>query len=87
MVKLATRPTPRAGKEADWDRAEATSSFACHRIGIPFTLNPGEGTFYAPSSSCAARRHRRDWQCGTIQIDYVLPERLDGRIHRRGRQP
>ena len=77
-VKLATRPTPRAGNEADWDRAEATLELACHRIGVPFTLNPGEGTFYGPKLEFVLRDAiGRDWQCGTIQIDYVLPERLD----------
>ena len=77
-VKLATRPTPRAGKEEDWDRAEATLELACHRIGLPFTLNPGEGTFYGPKLEFVLRDAiGRDWQCGTIQIDYVLPERLD----------
>ncbi len=78
MVKLATRPTPRAGKEEDWDRAESTLELACHRIGSPFTLNPGEGTFYGPKLEFVLRDAiGRDWQCGTIQIDYVLPERLD----------
>ena len=77
-VKLATRPTPRAGNEADWDRAEATLELACHRIGVPFTLNPGEGTFYGPKLEFVLLDAiGRDWQCGTIQIDYVLPERLD----------
>jgi threonyl-tRNA synthetase len=78
MVKLATRPTPRAGKEEDWDRAESTLELACHRIGIPFTINAGEGTFYGPKLEFVLRDAiGRDWQCGTIQIDYVLPERLD----------
>ena len=78
MVKLATRPTPRAGKEEDWDRAEQTLELACHRIGIPFTINAGEGTFYGPKLEFVLRDAiGRDWQCGTIQIDYVLPERLD----------
>ena len=77
-VKLATRPTPRAGREEDWNRAEATLELACHRIGMPFTLNPGEGTFYGPKLEFVLRDAiGRDWQCGTIQIDYVLPERLD----------
>jgi threonyl-tRNA synthetase len=77
-VKLATRPTPRAGKEEDWDRAESTLELACHRIAVPFTINPGEGTFYGPKLEFVLRDAiGRDWQCGTIQIDYVLPERLD----------
>ncbi|MBI1213371.1 MAG: threonine--tRNA ligase [Alphaproteobacteria bacterium] len=77
-VKLATRPTPRAGREEDWDRAESTLELACHRIGIPFTINAGEGTFYGPKLEFVLRDAiGRDWQCGTIQIDYVLPERLD----------
>jgi threonyl-tRNA synthetase len=78
ITKLATRPELRGGTEAQWDHAEAALENACKTIGLPYTINPGEGTFYAPKLEFVLRDAiGRDWQCGTIQLDYVLPERLD----------
>src|SRR5262245_60605441 len=78
ITKLATRPALRGGSEAQWDHAEAALANACDVIGLPYTINPGEGTFYAPKLEFVLRDAiGRDWQCGTIQLDYVLPERLD----------
>ncbi len=78
ITKLATRPELRGGTEEQWDHAEAALENACKAIGLPYTVNPGEGTFYAPKLEFVLRDAiGRDWQCGTIQLDYVLPERLD----------
>jgi threonyl-tRNA synthetase len=78
ITKLATRPVPRGGTEEQWDHAEKVLADACKAIDLPYTINPGEGTFYAPKLEFVLRDAiGRDWQCGTIQLDYVLPERLD----------
>ena len=78
ITKLATRPEMRGGSEEQWDQAEAALARACESIGLPYTVNEGEGTFYAPKLEFVLRDAiGRDWQCGTIQLDYVLPERLD----------
>jgi threonyl-tRNA synthetase len=78
ITKLATRPEMRGGSEEQWDQAEAALARACESIGLPYTVNAGEGTFYAPKLEFVLRDAiGRDWQCGTIQLDYVLPERLD----------
>ena len=67
-----------AARKQQWDHAEAALANACNVIGLPYTINPGEGTFYAPKLEFVLRDAiGRDWQCGTIQLDYVLPERLD----------
>ena len=77
-VKFADRPEVRAGEEADWDRAEASLREACRLAGVEYELNPGEGAFYGPKLEFVLRDAiGRDWQCGTLQVDYVLPGRLD----------
>jgi threonyl-tRNA synthetase len=77
-VKFSDRPTNRAGSDAVWDRAEAALRAACEAAGLAFTLNPGEGAFYGPKLEFVLRDALgRDWQCGTLQVDFVLPERLD----------
>ena len=77
-VKFADRPDSRAGDDADWDRAEAALREACRLAGVEYELNPGEGAFYGPKLEFVLRDAiGRDWQCGTLQVDYVLPERLD----------
>ncbi len=77
-VKFADRPTPRAGDEAAWDKSEAALREACALAGVEYELNPGEGAFYGPKLEFVLRDAiGRDWQCGTLQVDYVLPERLD----------
>jgi len=78
LVKFADRPTQRAGDDATWDKAEAALREACELAHVEYELNPGEGAFYGPKLEFtlldAIGRH---WQCGTLQVDYVLPERLD----------
>jgi threonyl-tRNA synthetase len=76
-VKFSDRPTPRIGSDAMWDKAEAALKEACAIAGVEYTLNPGEGAFYGPKLEFVLRDAiGRDWQCGTLQVDYFLPERL-----------
>ena len=77
-VKFSDRPETRAGDDEVWDRAEGALKAACAQAGVEYTLNPGEGAFYGPKLEFVLRDAiGRDWQCGTIQVDFVLPERLD----------
>ena len=77
-VKFSDRPAKRAGEDATWDRAEAALLEASKAAGLEVTLNPGEGAFYGPKLEFVLRDAiGRDWQCGTLQVDFVLPERLD----------
>jgi threonyl-tRNA synthetase len=76
--KLATRPDVRAGEDAVWDRAEDSLAKALTASGIDFEMAPGEGAFYGPKLEFhLTDAIGRTWQCGTYQLDYVLPERLD----------
>ena len=76
-VKFADRPAQRAGSDAVWDRAEAALREAVEAAGLDYTLNPGEGAFYGPKLEFVLRDALgRDWQCGTLQLDFVMPERL-----------
>ncbi len=77
-VKFADRPPVRAGDDAVWDRAETALQEACRVAGLEPVPNPGEGAFYGPKLEFVLRDAiGRDWQCGTLQVDFVLPERLD----------
>ncbi len=77
-VKFSDRPPVRAGSDEVWDRAEGALREACATAGVEYTLNPGEGAFYGPKLEFVLRDAiGRDWQCGTLQVDFVLPERLD----------
>jgi threonyl-tRNA synthetase len=77
-VKFADRPPVRAGEDAVWDQAEEALMTALKATGLPFTMNPGEGAFYGPKLEFVLRDTiGREWQCGTLQVDFVLPERLD----------
>jgi threonyl-tRNA synthetase len=77
-VKFSDRPETRAGDDATWDRAEGALREACAIAGVEYELNPGEGAFYGPKLEFVLRDAiGRDWQCGTLQVDFVLPERLD----------
>jgi threonyl-tRNA synthetase len=76
--KLATRPDVRAGDDATWDRAEEALAEALTAAGLTFDHAPGEGAFYGPKLEFhLTDAIGRTWQCGTFQLDYVLPERLD----------
>ena len=77
-VKFSDRPAKRAGDDSTWDRAEQALLDASKAAGLDVTLNPGEGAFYGPKLEFVLRDAiGRDWQCGTLQVDFVLPERLD----------
>ena len=77
-VKFSDRPEVRAGEDEVWDRAEGALKEACATAGVEYELNPGEGAFYGPKLEFVLRDAiGRDWQCGTLQVDFVLPERLD----------
>src|SRR3954454_18413293 len=77
-VKLSDRPESRAGSDETWDRAEGALKEACRIAGVEYELNPGEGAFYGPKLEFVLRDAiGRDWQCGTLQVDFVMPERLD----------
>ena len=77
-VKFSDRPEVRAGDDATWDRAEAALTDATHAAGLDTVLTPGEGAFYGPKLEFVLRDAiGRDWQCGTLQVDFVLPDRLD----------
>ena len=89
-VKFSDRPAKRAGSDETWDRAEHALKSAVEAAGLDYTLNPGEGAFYGPKLEFVLRDAiGRDWQCGTLQVDFILPERLgaeyigeDGAAHR-----
>jgi threonyl-tRNA synthetase len=77
-VKFSDRPEKRAGSDEIWDQAEKALVEASSAAGLSYTLNPGEGAFYGPKLEFVLRDALgRDWQCGTLQVDFVLPERLD----------
>ena len=77
-VKFSDRPEVRAGDDVTWDRAEAALTDATKAAKLDTILNPGEGAFYGPKLEFVLRDAiGRDWQCGTLQVDFVLPERLD----------
>ena len=78
VVKFSDRPEIRAGSDETWDKAEGALREAIEAVGLPYTMNPGEGAFYGPKLEFVLRDAiGRDWQCGTFQVDFVLPERLD----------
>ncbi len=76
-IRLATRPALRVGSDAVWDQAEAALSHALEQSGMPWALAPGEGAFYGPKLEYHCRDSlNRSWQCGTMQVDFSMPERL-----------
>jgi len=78
VVKFADRPDVRAGEDAVWDEAEQALRTATEATGLEISMNPGEGAFYGPKLEFVLRDAiGREWQCGTLQVDFVLPERLD----------
>ncbi|MBT0571202.1 threonine--tRNA ligase [Curvibacter sp. CHRR-16] len=78
IYKLSTRPEKRIGSEESWDRAENALAEGLHASGCDFEYLPGEGAFYGPKIEYTLKDALgRPWQCGTIQVDPNLPERLD----------
>jgi threonyl-tRNA synthetase len=90
LIKFADRPENRVGSEDVWDKSEAALKAAVESTGLDYSVNPGEGAFYGPKLEFVLRDAiGRDWQCGTLQVDLNLPERLganyfadDGQRHR-----
>ena len=77
LTKLSTRPEKRVGADATWDRAEHALENALNAKRLPWDLQPGEGAFYGPKIEFSLQDSiGRVWQCGTIQLDFSLPERL-----------
>ena len=78
IIKYSDRPQVRAGGDEVWERAECALKEAVKATNYDYVLNPGEGAFYGPKLEFVLRDAiGRDWQCGTLQVDFVLPERLD----------
>ncbi|MFZ9470119.1 MAG: threonine--tRNA ligase [Rickettsiales bacterium] len=78
LVKFSTRPEKRAGLDEVWDKAEKALELAVNYAGLKYELNEGEGAFYGPKLEFTlVDALKREWQCGTLQVDFVLPERLD----------
>ncbi|HEV2678574.1 MAG TPA: threonine--tRNA ligase [Aliidongia sp.] len=81
-VRFSTRPEVRAGSDDVWDRAERSLEAAARAAGLDPILQPGEGAFYGPKLEFHLKdRLGRSWQCGTVQLDFVLPDRLDAAYH------
>ncbi|WP_298579751.1 threonine--tRNA ligase [uncultured Olegusella sp.] len=77
-VELSTRPADSMGSDEDWERAEAGLKDALEKLGVDYKLNPGDGAFYGPKidfhlEDCLGR----EWQCGTIQLDFQLPQNFE----------
>lgn len=89
LIRLSTRPEQRLGEEQIWDQAEAALAEGAKAAGLSYTVSPGEGAFYGPKLEFVLKDSLgRLWQCGTLQVDFVLPERLkafyvgaDGKKH------
>lgn len=78
LVRFSDRPEKRAGSDETWDKAEHALQEAATAAGLTCVLNPGEGAFYGPKLEFVLTDALgRKWQCGTLQVDFVLPERLD----------
>tara|TARA_A100001015_G_scaffold320690_1_gene448025 strand:+ start:826 stop:2787 length:1962 start_codon:yes stop_codon:yes gene_type:complete len=76
-IKYSDRPEKRVGSDSVWDQSEKALLSTINKLGIPYKVNPGEGAFYGPKLEFVLRDAiGRDWQCGTVQIDLNLPERL-----------
>ena len=77
-IKLSTRPETRVGSDAVWDKAETALEKAIQALGLPYEVDPGEGAFYGPKLDFKLTDAiGREWQCGTFQADFNLPDRLD----------
>lgn len=77
-IELSTKPEKAIGAQEIWDKAEAGLKGALEKIGVPYKLNPGDGAFYGPKLDFKIKDAiGRTWQCGTIQLDFNLPERFD----------
>lgn len=79
-IALSLRPEHRLGEEVQWDRAERMLADVVERLGLPYVVQPGAGAIYGPKLEFVLKDRRgRAWQCGTIQLDFVMPDRFDVR--------
>ena len=86
-VAVSLRPDDRSGDEALWDQAEESLIKVVEDLGLPYRLLPNEGAFYGPKLEFSLKDSLgRSWQCGTVQLDFVLPERLGARYTGRENQ-
>ena len=77
IYKVATRPDARIGSDASWDKSERALMASLERSGCAYTISPGEGAFYGPKIEYTLKDAiGREWQCGTMQVDFSMPERL-----------
>ena len=77
LVKFSTRPAKRVGTDGQWDKAEAALKIALDHKALAYELQPGEGAFYGPKIEFSLKDSLgRVWQCGTMQLDFAMPERL-----------
>jgi threonyl-tRNA synthetase len=77
-VKFSDRPEVRAGSDEVWDKADSALKAAINAAGLEYEMNPGEGAFYGPKLEFVLTDAiGRDWQCGTLQVDFIIPERLE----------
>ena len=77
-IKLSTRPEVRVGSDEVWDKAELALENAIKNLNLPYEISEGDGAFYGPKLDFVLTDALdRDWQCGTLQADFNLPERLD----------
>jgi threonyl-tRNA synthetase len=84
-VALSLRPANRLGDDAWWDRAERELARVVEELGLPYVVQPGDGAIYGPKLEFILRDSRgRPWQCGTIQLDFVMPQRFDVRYVDKG---
>ena len=78
IYKVATRPAQRIGSDEVWDKAEAALIKSLTASGCDYEISPGEGAFYGPKIEYTLKDAiGRQWQCGTIQVDFSMPERLE----------
>jgi threonyl-tRNA synthetase len=78
IYKVATRPAQRIGSDESWDKAEHALMESLRRSGCEFSISPGDGAFYGPKIEYTLKDAiGREWQCGTMQVDFSMPERLD----------
>ena len=78
IYKIATRPDARIGSDESWDKAEHALIESLNKSGCEYVISPGEGAFYGPKIEYTLKDAiGRQWQCGTMQVDFSMPERLD----------
>ena len=84
LIKISTRPEKRVGDDAIWNKAEKALTFVLNNLGLKYLICVGEGAFYGPKIEFTLRDNiGRLWQCGTIQIDFFIPKRLDAKYVNR----